>query len=239
MLFRSLILSLLLFPFVVISQELSANDLLDKAIAYHDPFGNWESFSGTLLISSETPEKPSRLSEVQIDLPKQYFYMKAVRDTKTTEYSITADQCEIAFNGETDPSEAIKKENNLSCERANLFKNYYTYLYGLPMKLKDPGTIISEKVLRKKFKGKEYLVLQAGYDEGVGNDVWYFYFNPENYAMEIYQFFKGDPSGKGKDAGEYILLIEETVVEGIKMPKNRAWYYNKDDQYLGTDSIKN
>ena len=24
----------------------------------------------------------------------------------------------------------------------------------------------------------------------------------------------------------------------IKMPKNRAWYYNKDDGYLGTDSLK-
>ena len=57
--------------------------------------------------------------------------------------------------------------------------------------------------------------------------------------MEIYQFFKTDDSGKLKtDSGEYILLTEEAIVNAIKMPKNRAWYYNKDDKYLGTDLLK-
>jgi hypothetical protein len=56
--------------------------------------------------------------------------------------------------------------------------------------------------------------------------------------MEIYQFFKTDDNGKEKpDTGEYILLSKETVVNGIKMPKVRAWYYNTDDKYLGTDTL--
>ena len=56
--------------------------------------------------------------------------------------------------------------------------------------------------------------------------------------MEIYQFFKTDENGKEKpDSGEYILLTEEAIVNGIKMPKIRAWYYNKDDKYLGTDTV--
>jgi len=33
------------------------------------------------------------------------------------------------------------------------------------------------------------------------------------------------------------LLTEEAIVNGIKMPKIRAWYYNKDDKYLGTDTV--
>ncbi len=45
-------------------------------------------------------------------------------------------------------------------------------------------------------------------------------------------------NGKEKpDTGEYILLSEEALVNGIKMPKVRAWYYNKDDKYLGTDTL--
>ena len=60
----------------------------------------------------------------------------------------------------------------------------------------------------------------------------------KTYAMEIYQFFKTDDNGKEKpDTGEYILLSEEALVNGIKMPKVRAWYYNKDDKYLGTDTL--
>jgi hypothetical protein len=67
-------------------------------------------------------------------------------------------------------------------------QNYYTYLYGLPMKLKDPGTIISSVVNRKDFLGKEYL-LKVKYEESIGTDSWYFYFEPKTYAFKIYQFY--------------------------------------------------
>ena len=50
--------------------------------------------------------------------------------------------------------------------------------------------------------------------------------------MEVYQFFKDT-----KESGEYILLSALEMINGIKMPKNRAWYYNKDDGYLGTDFL--
>ncbi len=220
------------------AQELTGEQLLEKTIAFHDPGGNWETFSGTLNVTMETPKASPRKSTIVIDLPKEHFEVTARRDTNTTKYSITKGACTITFNGETNISEEIKKKNNLSCERANLYKNYYTYLYGLPMKLKDPGTKIASNVARRNFKGKEYLMMKVSYDEGVGSDVWFFYFDPKTYAMEVYQFFKGNPFGMGKDTGEYILLSEMKTIEGIKMPKVRAWYYNKDDKYLGTDILE-
>lgn len=223
---------------ITFSQSISGPDLLDKAIAYHDPNGNWNQFSGNLNVVMSTPDGTDRDSKITINLPSEYFQVTAKRDTITTTYSIDKGDCNIQFNGNDNPSEVILKEHKLSCERATLYKNYYTYLYGLPMKLKDPGTLISETVVVKSFKGKEYLVLKTTYDEAVGSDVWYFYFNPKTYAMEVYQFFKGDPEGKGKDTGEYILLSEEAVVNDMKIPKVRAWYYNKDDKYLGTDLLK-
>ena len=121
---------------------------------------------------------------------------------------------------------------NLNKERANLYKNYYTYLYGLHMKLKDDSTIIHQKVEKGNFKGKKYLILKVTYNKGIGKDTWYFYFNPKTYAMEVYQFFK-----EAKDSGEYILLSGLDIINGVKMPKKRVWYYNKDDKYLGTDIL--
>ena len=100
------------------------------------------------------------------------------------------------------------------------------------MKLKDDGTIIHQKVEKGNFKGKEYLILKATYNKEIGKDTWYFYFNPKTYAMEVYQFFK-----EAKDSGEYILLSDLEIINGVKMPKKRAWYYNKDDKYLGTDIL--
>ncbi len=214
------------------SQEINGNELLEKAIQYHDPQGNWNSFSGTLFISMETPKKPPRNSEIKIDLPKQYFYVKAYQNQKTTEYTLKEGVCEIQFNGKT-PTEEELTSNNLSCDRALMYNNYYSYLYGLPMKLKDSGTIIHQKVRRKKLKEKEYLVLKVSYKKEVGKDTWYFYFNPWTYAMERYQFYHHEE----KNDGEYILLSGLETINGIKMPKKRDWFYNKNNQFLGTDLL--
>lgn len=234
-----LFLSILFFNITAFSQDLTGNELLNKAINYHDPNGNWSSFNGIFNVIMETPEKPNRLTEIRINLPEENFYSKATRENTSTEFILEKENCKILFNGSADFSEEIAKEKGLSCERAKMYKNYYTYLYGLPMKLKDPGTIIDEKVERKIFQGTEYLVLKASYNEAVGKDIWYFYFNPKTFAMEVYQFFHSEEGKKDIDpsSGEYILLTEEETINGIKMPKNRAWYTNKEDKLLGTDIL--
>ncbi len=226
-------LSALFFSISAFSQDLTGNELLEKAISYHDPNGNWAAFNGTLNVTMKTPDKPNRNTEIKIDLPKEYFYSKAVRDSITTVFILDKDNCEIVFNGSVNFSEELAKKHRLTCERANMYKNYYTFLYGLPMKLKDPGTIIHENVKRIKFHGKEYLVLKVTYDESVGNDTWFFYFNPTTYAMEVYQFFHDE----SKNDGEYILLTGEENINSIKMPKTRAWYTNKEDKLLGIDIL--
>ena len=224
----------LLFISTAFCQNLKGKQLLDKAIEYHDPNNVWATFNGNLFVTMETPNSPNRNSKIVINLPDDYFYLNAVRDTLSTEYTLDKGNCKIKFNKKTDFSEEAVKTHRLTCERATMYKNYYTYLYGLPMKLKDNGTIIHDQVERKRFKGKEYLVLKATYDESVGKDIWYFYFNPETYAMEIYQFFHDE----AKNDGEYILLTEEETINGIKMPKNRAWYTNKEDKLLGIDILE-
>ena len=228
-----LYLSIILLSFNSFSQELSGNELLEKAISYHDPNGNWDTFNGTFNVTMETPDKPNRVTELKINLPEEYFYSKATRDNTTTEFILEKDNCKILYNGSADFSEEVAKEKRLTCEEATMYKNYYTYLYGLPMKLKDPGTLIEEKVVRKNFHGKEYLVLKATYEESIGKDIWYFYLNQNTYAMEVYQFFHEE----AKNDGEYILLTDEVTINDIKMPKNRAWYTNKEDKLLGTDIL--
>ena len=232
------LISILCFNISAIAQNLTGSELLDKAIAYHDPNGNWETFSGTLNVAMTMPDGSKRSSVVGIDLPKNNFSLEVNENNTTTEYSILAGNCAISFSEEGASAEEVNKKFIEACNKARLYSNYYTYLYGLPMKLKDPGTTVSEKVTRKNFKGKEYLVLQTSYSKPGGKkEVWFFYFNPTTYAMEVYQFFKGDPENEGKDTGEYIMLSEEKMVQGIKMPKIRAWYYNKNNELLGTDVL--
>ena len=226
------IIIILFLSFQSFSQELTGDELVEKAIQFHDPSGNWDRFNGAFSVTMKSPKSSPRKSHIKINLPEEYFFVKAVKDSIATEYSIHKGDCSMAVNGNQEPSEELKKKHKLSCERANLYKNYYTYLYGLPMKLKDEGTIIHQEVAKKVFKGKEYLVLKVTYNKEIGKDSWCFYFDPKTYAMEGYQFFK-----EAKDSGEYILLSGLEMINGIKMPKNRAWYYTKNDDYLGTDIL--
>ncbi|MGB0787985.1 MAG: DUF6503 family protein [Marinirhabdus sp.] len=236
---RHLLFAALFFSTVTATaQEMSGTELLKKAMAHHDPNGNWGTFNETFVVTMASPKNPDRVSTITINLPDEYFMVKAAQDTLTTQYVVNKGKCGIFINNaETPPTPQELKKHNLSCERANLYKNYYTYLYGLPMKLKDPGTHIAEKATVGRFLGKKFWVLKVTYDERVGNEVWYFYFDPKTYALATYQFYKGDPEGAGKGTGEYILLSGTETIGGIKMPKTRKWYYNKNGVYLGTDTL--
>jgi len=231
---RKFLLISFVFSFgIATSQKLSGPELLDKAIAFHDPNNLWKSFNGKLEVKMETPESSDRLSTIVLDLPNSKFNIRVTKDEDFYTYKLQGDSCSISLNGSSNISEEDIKKFRLSCDRAKMYRNYYTYLYGLPMKLKDSGTIVHEKVKRKTFKNKEYLVLKITYNKEVGDDIWYFYFDPLTYAMEVYQFYHDE----SKNDGEYILLNGMEEINGIQMPKIRNWYYNKDDKFLGADVL--
>jgi hypothetical protein len=218
---------------VSLAQEITGSQLLQKTIEYHDPKDAWSSFKGNLGVTMSTPDGKERVSDITLNLQEEYFQVISTKDSTLVKQTLSKGNCELMLNGSITISEEDKKTHRLSCERANMYKDYYTYLYGLPMKLKDPGTIINPKTQIKTFKGKEYIVLKVTYDKEVGEDTWYFYFDPKTYAMEVYQFFHDE----SKNDGEYIVLTGEEEVSGIKIPKTRVWYYNKEDKYLGTDVL--
>jgi hypothetical protein len=217
----------------LVGQDLSGPALLDHAIAFHDPNNHWREFEGEFKVTMKTPNSSNRTSNIKLNNRQQTFTLNVEKDNDAYTYVLNKNACEIILNGSTTITEEDRTKFKLSCERGSMMKNYYTYLYGLPMKLKDPGTIIDPKVLKKTFKNKEYLVLKASYKAEVGEDIWYFYFDPLTYAMEVYQFYHDE----AKNDGEYILLSGLEEINGIKMPKTRAWYYNKDNTYLGTDIL--
>ncbi|NAY91469.1 hypothetical protein GTQ34_06030 [Muricauda sp. JGD-17] len=216
------------------AQELSSSELLNKAIAFHDPNGQWNAFKGTFKVLMKTPNSNDRLSTLSMNHPEQTFKLSVEKDGASYSYTFNGDRCITELNGSTEISEEDRKKLRLTCERGKMMRNYYTYLYGLPMKLRDPGTILDSVVQTKTFKGKEYLVLKVNYDEEVGKDVWYFYFDPNTFAMEVYQFYHEEE----KNDGEYILLEGLEKINGIKMPKVRAWYLNNTNKHLGTDYLE-
>lgn len=229
----SLIICICILALSCSTRQLNGEELLNNAIVYHDPNNQWSQFRGELQIELLFPDDSRRYSSVSIDLPKSIFKLEVRKANNESQYILAGDSCSIKFNGKAEFTEDEISQNKLTCERAYLMRDYYTYLYGLPMKLKDEGTIIHLEVKQVDFKGSESLRLEVSYQSEVGTDNWYFYFDPETYAMHAYQFYREDIN---KD-GEYILLEEHVDYNGIIIPKNRAWYYNADNKYIGEDRL--
>ncbi len=214
--------------------QLNADELLNKSIAFHDPNDQWGNFKATLDFLMIMADSSERTRQVFIDNKNQEFKFTGIYKEGELEYKVKNDQPGALWNGKPEIPEDAAKEYRISVDRALLYRNYYTYLYGMPMKLKDPGTQIEKEIKRVRFKGSLYDRMRVTYDPEVGADIWYFYFNPDTHALEAYQFFKDE----SKNDGEYILFEELKEIEGVKIPKIRHWYYNSDGGFLATDVLK-
>lgn len=229
---------IIIFIFVgllnVRAQEISGTELLNRAIAFHNPSGAWKTAKIDMIIDMQTPGDPARRSQMTINNRDGSFYMKMLNRGNLYEYWVdNRDSARFQFNFMA-PADSIQADTlNLTQERAVRWRNYYTYLYGLPMKLKDPGTQIDPTVQRTQFMSQEVLALKVTYDETVGKDIWYFYFHPETYEMVGYRFYHDEAANDG----EYIVLEGMEIQNGLRIPKNRTWYTNADNRLLGTDYL--
>ena len=182
----------------------------------------------------ESADIASRTSRVTIDNGKSEFHLSMINGGRVYEFMVDGlDSCEVRVDYQA-PTSFERDSLGLNAARGRRWRDYYGYLYGLPMKLKDPGTVIDPEVINTTFQGEDVLALKVTYEETVGEDIWYFYFSPETYAMVGYRFYHDESINDG----EYIILTGIEVDRGLRIPKDRAWYTNKEDKLLGVDVMR-
>lgn len=209
----------------------TAQQLLDRALEYHDPDGRFLTEAWCLRLDETRPSGSDRETEILVDASGERY-----RITRTTEHVISGTmgggRCEMSLDGRSDVTDAEREEHQLSCERLTTLRDYYVYLWGLPMKLRDPGTRL-ESVEATKFETRPVYGLRVTYDPAVGGDVWVFYFDRKTYALVGYRFFQDE----AKRDGEYIVLDGELEAHGMRLPRTRAWYTHQEERHLGTDIL--
>ncbi|MEQ8906638.1 DUF6503 family protein [Ekhidna sp.] len=208
---------LLTFIFVcplLLSAQTSAEQVLAKAVSYHDPQDNWSSIKATLQFKETRPSGPNRSTIIELDNAQSY--IKINRNDEEV-YEVNGEVAEV-LKGDKDKARAL------------VLRNYYLYLWGLPMKLYDKST--PEITLSEDEKVGDTLckVLRVAYEE----DTWYFYIDNFSGRMLQYKFYKDEAAGKG----ELITLEDEIMVKGIKIPQKRSWYRLPEMEYLGTDILE-
>ncbi len=224
-----------LYAYGAFSQSLDGHQVGKKSIEFHDPDGNWATTHLILDLNETRPNGPDRNTLVEIDNNRGYFNLIRSLNGNSVRYQIQDGICQTFLNDNPELTNEQIESFNLTCERAEMLRNYYTYLWGMPMKLNDPGTNISKDVVELKFNEKDSYRVKVTYNEDVGSDTWYFYFNKHDFSLHAYQFYHDE----SVNDGEYIMLNDLKKVGRFYLPESRAWYVNKDSKHLGTDTLQN
>ena len=196
------IIFLLVFVNTISSQNITPEDLISKSIQYHDPSGLLMKKDVSMLFTGTRPGGEDSKTTVVFNIKKETFQMENMRDEMSIVSSVDKGNATILLDGKKEYSDEMKEKYRLDPKRVVMMKNYYQYLWLMPMKLNDPGTIIDPEVKQVDFFGEDLLQVKVSYSPEVGKDVWYFYFNPTSYAMQGYRFYHDE----AKNDGEYILL---------------------------------
>lgn len=208
-------------------------DLLEKSIAFHDPEGIWQDGVFQMHLEETRPDGPTRKTTLLIDNSTGRFEIATQRDGAQIDGVLAEGGCELRLDGSTELTEEERGKYRLTCERLEWLRNYYVYLWGLPMKLRDNGTFLDPEVLETTYQDRAVDAVRVTYDPEVGSDVWYFYLDTETHSLAGYRFFHDEAKGDG----EYITLEGKVEAGGLRLPKARAWYTNAENRHLGTDTL--
>lgn len=215
----------------------AADDLsqtLPLSQRHHDPKGVWFKSKIRLTIEEARTDGSTRTSLVVLDHPGSAFELKTRRDDRQIVMSVFREKTSATLDGRLDFSKEDAEKYGLTPESVLKRRNYYGYVFGLPMKLADPGTIVGIPVPIAKYEGRTYRKIRVTYDPKVGGDAWDFFFDPKTNALSGYRFFHDEAKGDG----EFITLEGEIECgQGVRLPRARSWFMNKDRKALGTDTI--
>ena len=228
-------LFLTLFSFTGIGQTISSKELLNRSVAFHDPDNWWNRVKIDLVITLQVPDKPLQLRHVEIDHIKGTFRLSNLKKGRLLEWGVSGKGfCDFKVDFAKPATQAQADSLGLRPEQALRWRNYYTYLYGLPMKLKDREAKIAPHIIETIFMEQQVMALRITYNKAAGDDIWYFYFNPSTYALVGCRFYPNE----NQNDGEYIVLEDIIVQRGLRIPRKRTRYSNATDKLLGTEYLR-
>ncbi len=216
------------------AQPTSPNALVSRSLHYHDPMDLWTSKPLEIILKESRPNVDDMRTILFIDIDKQRFHLDRTVDNHRLEYKIDSQQVTFLLDGSSTLSDDTKRRYKLTTMRSKKLRDYYLYFCGLPMKLRDPGAIWDPIIEPADFQQLKTWRMKVTYEPTVGKDTWYFYFDQDDYSLRGCRFYHDE----SKNDGEYIVFEGVVSVGGINFPQHRHWYLNKDDTYLGSDTIE-
>ena len=212
----------------------AAESLLARSVAFHDPHGHFGSKTIGLTWSGLGTDGTERMRfEIAMAADQNDFTLEGNYGETQFEYSVEGSQFHAVIDGEAEYDDEARDKMVLGREDGMFWRNYFGFLGGLPMNLRSDDVHIDAAVEATQFMQQEVHAIRVFYEESVGTDTWYFYFEPESAELVGCKFTKADPA----KPGEYLVFEELAEADGLRLPMRRRWYMNDDDRHLGNDEI--
>jgi hypothetical protein len=214
----------------------AAAELLNCSIAYHDPGGRWQQGAFEIIDVSSRPDgSVGRRTILRLDNARGLTSMEGHVDGHVATATIVGEAVQdVRLDDRSDFSAEDARRFQLSPAQLLTRRNFFIYLLGLPMKLRDPGTVLDPVARAAVFQGSPVHELRVTYEQGVGSDTWYFYLDPRTCALVGHRFYHDEAAGDG----EYTVLSGEVAGEGLRLPRQRKWHRNRDDEWFITHTIE-
>ena len=207
-------------------------EILNKAIAFHDPLQKWADYSGEvnlMTVFSDGRTSGGEIIEIQT---KENFYQCTGIASKTIK-GIKNGECFREVDGNRNPDEDLIKKYSLNCENIRQMKEWHYFHFGILQELKASGLVLKDKAETVKFQGNDCLALQFTFDANkIKNEYykgsnWIVYIDPVNYSMEGFKIV-------GED-NIYSVFSGTLTVNGMKIPLCRTYFKNEDNSFYMVD----
>ena len=197
-------------------RKLSSDEIILKSISFHDPNSQWNTFYDTMNFESSFSFNDSIPEDLELTFNNKESYFKYFNHDRKVEIEYRPNSCNAS-------------PNNSLCGNYSWTYGFYPYIWGLPMKLNDPG-IKPEKGFKKTVLNSDSVwEIQVNYE---AENFW-FYFDEKDYQLKGFKFIKNDSTNHA----EIVILKDLKEVNGIKFPKHRTWL-NLDSTLIGTNELK-
>lgn len=215
-------------------QQTAAEELLARTIAYHDPDGHWFTAALRFDIDMGHSEWWDRDVDLLIDNSRGIFEAHMTWGEDTVEVERHGNDWTTRLNGSEQISAAELDHHDLEPDGLSYWSNYFLFVFGLPMKYRDPGLILDPEPIPMEFEGRDVLALRATFEPDVGSDTWYLFVDPESARLVGCRFFHDE----SLPDGDTMVFEGEVAAGSIRLPASRTWSSNSDGNLRGTDTIR-
>jgi hypothetical protein len=213
-------------------EPLSAEEIIEKSIQFHDANKQWNSAKLSVHMQEPRVGNPKRFSVVNLNNQENSFQLQRNRDTHVSKHIVDKNgQATTLLDNAIVTDSILIKKYRLEPKRNANYHRFYKVMLGLPMSLPENIQEIKE-ISEVDFNNHKSYKVEIVLKEPLFSKNWYVFFSQKDFkVLGVEMFFPNDPN-----KGERLVFEGEFESNGIKIPRMKHWY-ELNNEYSGSDII--